>query len=131
MAPTVGGGTFGASLAQGVVRREPRGVAALVSAYNAPTMLNLMKLARALAAGCTVVLKPAPATPLETLLLGEVADAAGLPPGVLSIVTGDVAAGPLARYSRDRGAGRPGGAEAGAGTDCWPTPRLRQGIIER
>jgi acyl-CoA reductase-like NAD-dependent aldehyde dehydrogenase len=93
MAPTYGGGTFGSSLAQGVVRREPYGVAALVSAYNAPTMLNLVKLAPALAAGCTVVLKPAPSTPLETFVLGEVADAAGLPPGVLNIVTGDIAAG--------------------------------------
>jgi aldehyde dehydrogenase (NAD+) len=85
--------TLGATLAQGVVRREPRGVAALVSAYNAPTFLNLMKLAPALAAGCTVVLKPAPTTPLEAFLLGEIADEAGLPPGVLNIVTGDVAAG--------------------------------------
>jgi aldehyde dehydrogenase (NAD+) len=85
--------TLGATLAQGVVRREPRGVAALVSAYNAPTFLNLMKLAPALAAGCTVVLKPAPTTPLETFVLGEVADEAGLPPGVLNIVTGDIAAG--------------------------------------
>ena len=83
--------TLGPALAQGVVRREPRGVAALVSAYNAPTFLNLMKLAPALAAGCTVILKPAPATPLEALLLGEVADEAGLPPGVLNIVTGGIA----------------------------------------
>jgi acyl-CoA reductase-like NAD-dependent aldehyde dehydrogenase len=51
--------TFGLTLAQGVVRREPRGVAALISAYNAPTFLNLMKLAPALAAGCTVVLRTA------------------------------------------------------------------------
>ena len=86
------GGTFSPGLTQGVVRREPRGVAALISAYNAPTLLNLIKLAPALAAGCTVVLKPAPTTPLEALLLGEVADAAGLPPGVLNIVTGDLAA---------------------------------------
>ena len=42
-----------------------------------------MKLAPALAAGCTVVLKPAPTTPLETFVLGEVADEAGLPPGVV------------------------------------------------
>jgi acyl-CoA reductase-like NAD-dependent aldehyde dehydrogenase len=84
--------TVGQTLAQGVVRREPRGVAALVSAYNAPTFLNLMKLAPALAAGCTVILKPSPTTPLEALLLGEIADEAGLPPGVLNIVTGDVAA---------------------------------------
>jgi len=85
--------TLGATLAQGVVRREPRGVAALISAYNAPTFLNLMKLAPALAAGCTVVLKPAPTTPLEAFVLGEIADEAGLPPGVLNIVTGDAAAG--------------------------------------
>lgn len=91
MPPTFGG-TFSPGLAQGVVRREPRGVAALVSAYNAPTLLNLIKLAPALAAGCTVVLKPAPTTPLEAFLLGEVADAAGLPPGVLNVVTGDLAA---------------------------------------
>jgi acyl-CoA reductase-like NAD-dependent aldehyde dehydrogenase len=84
--------TLGATLAQGVVRREPRGVAALISAYNAPTFLNLMKLAPALAAGCTVVLKPAPTTPLEAFVLGEIADEAGLPPGVLNIVTGDPAA---------------------------------------
>jgi acyl-CoA reductase-like NAD-dependent aldehyde dehydrogenase len=51
-----------------------------------------MKLAPALAAGCTVILKPSPTTPLEALLLGEIADEAGLPPGVLNIVTGDVAA---------------------------------------
>jgi aldehyde dehydrogenase (NAD+) len=84
--------SLGATLAQGVVRREPRGVAALISAYNAPTFLNLAKLGPALAAGCTAVLKPAPTTPLEALLLGEIADEAGLPPGVLNIVTGDVAA---------------------------------------
>lgn len=85
--------TLGATLAQGIIRREPRGVAALVSAYNCPTFLNLMKLAPALAAGCTVILKPAPTTPLEAFVLGEIADEAGLPPGVLNVVTGDIAAG--------------------------------------
>lgn len=88
MAPTVG-----PTLAQGVVRREPYGVAALISAYNFPFFLNILKLAPALAAGCTVVLKPAPTTPLEAFVLGEIADEAGLPPGVLNIVTGDVEAG--------------------------------------
>ena len=85
--------TVGPTLAQGVVRREPYGVAALISAYNFPLFLNILKLAPALAAGCTVVLKPAPTTPLEAFVLGEMADEAGLPPGVLNIVTGDVAAG--------------------------------------
>lgn len=85
--------TYGATLAQGVVRREPYGVAALISAYNFPLYLAILKLAPALAAGCTVVLKPAPTTPLENFMLGEIADEAGLPPGVLNIVTGDVEAG--------------------------------------
>ncbi|GAC70342.1 aldehyde dehydrogenase family protein [Gordonia soli] len=82
--------SIGAGIGQGVVRREPFGVAALISAYNFPLFLNLMKLGPALAAGCTTVLKPAPTTPLEAFVLGEVAQEAGLPDGVLNIVTGDV-----------------------------------------
>ncbi|MBA4024921.1 MAG: aldehyde dehydrogenase [Gordonia sp.] len=85
--------TFGNGIGQGVIRREPFGVAALVSAYNFPFFLNLMKLGPALAAGCTTVLKPAPTTPLEAFILGEIAEEAGLPPGVLNIVTGDIDAG--------------------------------------
>ena len=88
MAPHVGVG-----IGQGVIRREPFGVAALVSAYNFPLYLNLMKLAPALAAGCTTVLKPAPTTPLEAFILGEIADEAGLPRGVLNIIAGDLDTG--------------------------------------
>ena len=83
----------GAGIFQGVLRREAFGVCALISAYNFPFFLSMMKVIPALAAGCTVVLKPAPQTPLDSLLLGDFADAAGLPPGVLNIVTGDVEAG--------------------------------------
>jgi aldehyde dehydrogenase (NAD+) len=83
----------GLGIGQGVIRREPYGVAALIAAYNFPFFLSVMKLAPALAAGCTVVLKPAPTTPLEALIIGEFADEAGLPPGVLNIVTGDIDAG--------------------------------------
>jgi acyl-CoA reductase-like NAD-dependent aldehyde dehydrogenase len=93
MLPTAGPSLAGPTLAQGVIEREPYGVAALISAYNFPLFLNILKLAPALAAGCTVVLKPAPTTPLEAFVFGEVADEAGLPPGVLNIVTGDIAAG--------------------------------------
>lgn len=85
--------TIGAGLGQGVIHREPAGVAALISAYNFPLFLNLFKLAPALAAGCTVVLKPAPTTPLEAFIIGEFAQEAGLPPGVLNVVTGDIEAG--------------------------------------
>lgn len=88
MAPSIGAG-----LGQGVVLREPAGVAALISAYNFPLFLNLFKIGPALAAGCTTVLKPAPTTPLEAFILGEIAEEAGLPPGVLNIVSGDIEAG--------------------------------------
>jgi aldehyde dehydrogenase (NAD+) len=82
----------GYRLSQGVVLREPAGVAALITAYNFPLFLNLFKVAPALASGCTAVLKPSPYTPLQGLILGEIAAEADLPPGVLSIVTGDVEA---------------------------------------
>jgi acyl-CoA reductase-like NAD-dependent aldehyde dehydrogenase len=88
MLPTVGQG-----IGQGIVTREPYGVAGLISAYNFPFFLNIFKLAPALASGCTTILKPAPTTPLEAFIIGEIADEAGLPPGVLNIVTGDIEAG--------------------------------------
>lgn len=83
----------GHGIGQGVVVREPYGVAGLITAFNFPFLLNLAKLGPALAAGCTAVLKCSPYTPLEALILGEIADAVGLPPGTLNIVTGDIAAG--------------------------------------
>jgi aldehyde dehydrogenase (NAD+) len=96
MLPYVGQG-----IGQGVISREPFGVAGLISAYNFPFFLNLFKLAPALASGCTTVLKPSPYTPLEAFIIGEIADEAGLPPGVLNIVTGDVAAGEALTRHRD------------------------------
>lgn len=85
--------TVGGGIGQGVLLREPFGVAALISAYNFPFFLNVMKLAPALASGCTVVLKPAPTTPLEAFVIAEIAEEAGLPAGVLNVVTGDIEAG--------------------------------------
>ncbi|MEV6336832.1 aldehyde dehydrogenase family protein [Nocardia vinacea] len=90
MEPTIAAGI---GISQGQIRREGFGVCALIAAYNFPFFLSMMKVIPALAAGCTAVLKPAPTTPLESLLIGDFADAAGLPPGVLNIVTGDIDAG--------------------------------------
>ena len=84
---------IGDGIGQGVIVREAWGVAALISAYNFPFFLNVMKLAPALASGCTLVLKPAPTTPLEAFILAEIAEEAGLPKGVLNVVTGDIEAG--------------------------------------
>jgi aldehyde dehydrogenase (NAD+) len=77
-------------LGQGVILKEPIGVVAAITAFNFPLYLNLAKVAPALAMGNAVVLKPSPYTPLEALVLGEIADTAGLPPGVLNVITGDV-----------------------------------------
>ena len=82
--------TFGVGIGQGVVLREPVGVVSAITAFNYPTLLNLFKVGPALAAGCTVVLRPSPLTPLSALILGEAAVEAQLPDGVLNIVTGDL-----------------------------------------
>jgi acyl-CoA reductase-like NAD-dependent aldehyde dehydrogenase len=79
-------------LGQGVIIKEPIGVVAAITAFNYPLYLNLAKIAPALAMGNAVVLKPSPYTPMEAFVLGEIADEAGLPPGVLNVVTGDAEA---------------------------------------
>ncbi len=65
---------------------EPIGVVSAISAYNFPFYLNVWKTLPALMAGCSLVLRPSPLTPLSAMLFGEAADAAGLPPGVLNVV---------------------------------------------
>src|SRR5262249_11390898 len=70
------------------VEKEAAGVVSAIIAYNFPTQLALAKLAPALAAGCTVVLKGAPGTPLVTLALGElIASDTDIPPGVVNVLT--------------------------------------------
>ena len=69
--------------------REPVGVAAQIIPWNYPLLMAAWKLAPAICAGCTVVLKPAEETPLTALALAESFEAAGLPAGVVNIVTGD------------------------------------------
>jgi betaine-aldehyde dehydrogenase len=69
-------------------RREPVGVVGQIAPWNYPLMMAAWKLGPALAAGCTIVLKPAPGTPLTTLMLAELIKEAGIPDGVVNIVTG-------------------------------------------
>ncbi|GLR66983.1 phenylacetaldehyde dehydrogenase [Acidocella aquatica] len=68
--------------------REPLGVAGLIVPWNVPLAITLGKIGPALAAGCTVVLKPAEQTSLSALKLGQLVQEAGFPPGVINIVTG-------------------------------------------
>ncbi|MEV8268510.1 aldehyde dehydrogenase family protein [Microbacterium sp. NPDC076911] len=69
-------------------RREPVGVVAAIVPWNSPLIMTAMKLAPALAAGCAIVLKPAENTPLTALYLGRLLQRAGVPDGVVNIVTG-------------------------------------------
>ena len=70
------------------IEREPVGVVAAITPWNVPTQINIAKTAPALAAGCTVVLKPAPETPWTALALGRlIHDHTDIPPGVINIVT--------------------------------------------
>ena len=70
------------------VRREPIGVAALIVPWNFPLIMAAQKLAPALAAGCTMILKPAEQTSLTALRLGDLILESGIPPGVVNIITG-------------------------------------------
>jgi acyl-CoA reductase-like NAD-dependent aldehyde dehydrogenase len=74
-------------------RREPVGVCAQVIPWNFPLLMAAWKISPALAAGCTIVLKPAEQTPLSALRLGELALEVGFPPGVLGVLTGDGSTG--------------------------------------
>ncbi|MFM0370135.1 aldehyde dehydrogenase family protein [Paraburkholderia aspalathi] len=72
-----------------LVNHEPVGVVALITPWNWPINQIVCKAAPAIAAGCTMVLKPSEVTPLNALLFAEILDAAGVPPGVFNLVNGD------------------------------------------
>ncbi len=73
---------------QSSIRREPIGVVASIAPWNYPLNMAIWKIMPALAAGNTVVLKPATVTPLTALALADLGERAGLPPGVLNVITG-------------------------------------------
>ena len=75
-----------------LVMRQPVGVTACITPWNFPTAMIARKLGPALACGCTMVVKPAEQTPLSAIALAEIALEAGLPAGVMNVITGDSAA---------------------------------------
>ena len=88
--PPTGGPT---GMAGSALVREPVGVVAAITPFNFPFMLNMVKVMPALAVGCTVVLKPHPWTPLDAFEIARAAEEAGLPPGVLNVITGHAEVG--------------------------------------
>lgn len=97
------------------VRREPLGVVAIITPWNFPSAMLTRKAAAALAAGCTIVSHPASHTPLSALALVELAERAGVPPGVFNVITGDAAAivGAFNADPRVRGLSFTGSTEIG------------------
>jgi aldehyde dehydrogenase (NAD+) len=85
-------GTLYGRSSRRIVRSEAIGVVAAITPWNMPLQQNIQKCFTALAAGCTVILKPSPETPISGTVLGRLAIEAGLPKGVLNIVTGKDAA---------------------------------------
>lgn len=75
-----------------LVLRQPIGVIAAITPWNFPAAMITRKVAPALAVGCTAVIKPAPETPLTALALADLAERAGMPKGVLNVITGDAPA---------------------------------------
>ena len=69
-------------------RKEPVGVVAAITPWNSPCLLMMFKLAPALAAGCTFIVKPSEHTPVSTIMFAELMEEAGFPPGVFNVVTG-------------------------------------------
>ena len=111
--------------AEMIVRREPLGVAALVTPWNFPSAMLTRKAAAALAAGCTVVAHPSSQTPLLALALAELAERAGMPAGVLNVLTGDAATivGTLCDDARVRAVSFTGSTQVGRliAAQCAPT----------
>ena len=80
---------FEEEVAGGLVLREPVGVVGAITPWNFPLSQSAAKVAPALAAGCTVVVKPSEVAPLNAFVLAEIVDEIGLPPGVLNVISGD------------------------------------------
>jgi succinate-semialdehyde dehydrogenase / glutarate-semialdehyde dehydrogenase len=98
-----------------LVMKQPIGVCAAITPWNFPAAMITRKVAPAIAAGCTVVIKPAPETPLTALALGVLAERAGMPAGVFNLITGDAPAigGVLTSDPRVRFVGFTGSTEVG------------------
>ncbi|RWE34409.1 MAG: aldehyde dehydrogenase family protein [Mesorhizobium sp.] len=103
MATSIHGQTIGNSLPGEIVsftRKEPVGVVGAIIPWNAPTAASIWKIGPALATGCTIVLKPSEEAPLTPLLIADLMQEAGVPPGVVNVVTGTgaEAGAPLAAH---------------------------------
>ncbi|OHV31549.1 MULTISPECIES: aldehyde dehydrogenase [Pseudofrankia] len=114
-----------------LVLHEPVGVVACVVPSNFPLLLAVAQVAPAIAAGCCVVLKPAPESPLDTYVLAEILREVGLPPGVVNIVPGGSVAGThLVRHPQVDKVAYTGSAAVGRQVAAWCGERLARVSLE-
>src|SRR5450631_950549 len=115
-----------------VVLREPVGVCAAITPWNFPAAMITRKVGPALAAGCTIIVKPALQTPLSALAMAELATRAGVPAGVLSVVTGDARAigGELTSNPRVRKLTFTGSTQVGRMLAAQCAPTLKRMSLE-
>jgi aspartate-semialdehyde dehydrogenase len=118
--------------AEMLVRRDALGIVGVVTPWNFPSAMLTRKAAAALAAGCTVVAHPSSETPLSALALAELAERAGLPAGVFSIVTGDAATivGALCSDARVRAISFTGSTEIGRLIAAQCAPTMKRLVME-
>lgn len=114
------------------VRREPIGVAVQIVPWNFPLLMAVLKIAPALAAGCTMVLKPAEQTPLTALRLADLVAEAGIPPGVINVVTGygETAGEQLVRHPLVDKIAFTGSTEVGKAINRAATDSLKRVTLE-
>lgn len=114
------------------VRREPIGVAALIVPWNFPLMMAVQKIGPALAAGCTIVLKPAEQTPLSALRFADLLAEAGVPAGVANVITGngETAGDRMVRHPDVDKVGFTGSTEVGKIINRAATDTLKRVTLE-
>ena len=122
----------GSSVRMSIRRFEPSGVVAAVTPYNFPFITNVWKVVPALLAGCTTVLRPSPLTPLEAIVLGEAAQEADLPPGVLNVVAeaGNVGGVLLSTHPAVDVVSFTGSTAVGRAIAAQAAPTLKRVILE-
>jgi aspartate-semialdehyde dehydrogenase len=118
--------------AEMIVRREALGPVGVVTPWNFPSAMITRKVAAALAAGCTTVVHPSAETPLSALALAELAERAGLPAGVMNVVTGDAATivGAMCADTRLRAMSFTGSTEVGCLIAAQCAPSMKRVVME-
>ncbi|SCW40987.1 aldehyde dehydrogenase (NAD+) [Sphingobium faniae] len=120
-----------ANVGGGLVLREPVGVVSVITPYNFPLLMGLVKSIQALVMGNCVLLKPSPFTPLEAFLLAEAAAAAQLPPGVFNVVTGGIDVGnSLTAHAGVDMVSFTGSDSVGAQIQAQAAPTLKRLVLE-